>query len=251
MLICWSEVRATQRHKTEVIYDACIQISVDFSELGVLQVPQRRWCLTKTHEQPFLKHQPSSRSFTDRGACGFRGKWRAEQIALTLPESSPSQTCFWTPHCASLLSDTESFQEHWAGCPTFFFLSIYHTDFLISAHTHTHFPPDRFPSTSNGAYPVLSCLLIRFALWSRVWLPSGFGLFLRSAELWWNRADSCVVQQHRSQPAFLMCHFTYNHRKNETVGAASQAQAPSAPAVITPINHPPKLKYYLSFLTKI
>lgn len=59
-------------------------------------------------------------------------EWSHMQIALMLPESSPSQTCFRTPHWASLL--IESFQERQAGCPTFF--NRYHTDSLISTRAH-------------------------------------------------------------------------------------------------------------------
>lgn len=183
-------------------------------------------CLIKRYEHPF-KLPPNSRSFTESRPCEFRAKWRKLPCLAATSEATyrSSSRClkvvqvrpvFEHPTVPAFYGLIESFQEHQAGCPTFF--CRYHTDSLISAHTLRllNFPPHIFDFISNRANPVLSCLLIGFALWTWVWLPSGWRLFLglqSSIELWWNWADNSVVLF--SPPAlqsgeahFLMCDFT-------------------------------------------
>lgn len=126
--------------------------------------------------QAFL---PNSGSFTEHRPCEFRVKWRKLPCLATTSEAtyiSPScrlkvvqvRPVFEHPTVPAFYGLIESFQEHQAGCPTFF--CRYHTDSLISAHTPAllNFPPHIFDFTSNRANPVLSCLLIGFALWTRV-----------------------------------------------------------------------------------
>lgn len=142
------------------------------------------------------------------------------QIALTLPESSPSQTCFWTPHCASFLQT----QRVITGAPG----QLSHFFFFFSANiTQTlwylkllNFPPHVFDFISNPAIPVPSCLLIGSTLWTWEWLPSGCRLLLglrRSVGLWWSWAwkqhGPVLPHPHGSQPHFTMCDFTPQPQK--------------------------------------
>lgn len=117
------------------------------------------------------------------------------QIALTLPESCPSQTCFPAPCCANLLR-THRVISGAPGCLShfffsfsfpFFFFSKYLRDSLISQRLNFH--PRILDFISNPANPTLSCLLIGCALWTWEWLPSGWRCLFRlqrSIELWWN-----------------------------------------------------------------
>ncbi len=133
-------------------------------------------CLIKRYQHPF-KLLPNSRSLTERRPCEFRAKWRKLPCLAATSEATyrSSSRClkvvqvrpvFEHPTVPAFYGLIESFQEHQAGCPTFF--CRYHTDSLISAHTLRllNFPPHIFDFISNRANPVLSCLLIGFALWT-------------------------------------------------------------------------------------
>lgn len=198
MLICWparNEVWGTQGHKRGFIHTCvCPKIFTKFVGQCYTTGCLVSLCLIKRYEQPF-KLLPNSRSFTERHPCEFRVKWRVLSChAATSEATYRSPACclkvvqvrpvFEHPTVPAFYGLIQSFQEHQAGCPTFF-SSKYHTDSLISQLLN--FPPHIFDFISNLSNPVLSCLLIGSALWTREWLPSGWRL-QRSMELWWNWA---------------------------------------------------------------
>lgn len=129
--------------------------------------------LIKRYEHP-LKLLLNSRSFRERRPCEFRAKWRELPCLAERSEAtyrSPScclkvvqvRPAFKHPTVPAFYGLIESFQDHQAGCPTFFPPpSKYHTDSLISQLLNS--PHHIFDFISNLANPVLSCLLIGSSL---------------------------------------------------------------------------------------
>lgn len=118
-------------------------------------------CLIKREERPF-KLLPNSGSFTERRPCELRVKWRklpclAASSEATYRSSSCSQKVvqvkpvFEHPAVPAFYGLTESFQEHQAGCPTFF--SRNHTDSVISAQLSS--PHSRLYKQSGQSHPLM------------------------------------------------------------------------------------------------
>ncbi len=161
MLICWparNEVWGTQGQKRRFIHTS---VEWTFSVMVCARLrPHRYWasllggahtagrpmslCLIKKIPASFqapsklpITYRASPlwvQSKVEKAPLPCSDEWSHIQIVLTLPESSPSQTCFWTPHCASLL------WTHWviSGAPgwlSHFFLQISHRLSDICTHT--------------------------------------------------------------------------------------------------------------------
>lgn len=160
MLICWparNEVWGTQGHKRRFIHTsvewtfkimACAYVLADTASLsssahhrspGVFMFDKKIWASFQAPSKLPIIYRASplwARSKVEKAPLPRSNEWSHIQIALMLPESSPSQTCFRTPHCASLL------WTHWVipgalGWLSHFFQQISNRLADICTHTHT------------------------------------------------------------------------------------------------------------------
>lgn len=112
-------------------WSACCRLS------GFFMVDKKIWAFFQAPSKLLIIYRASPlrvQSKAEKAPLPRSNEWSHIQIALMLPESSPSQTCFRTPHCASLL------WTHWviSGAPgwlSHFFLQISHR--LWYLHTHS------------------------------------------------------------------------------------------------------------------
>ncbi len=123
-------------------------------------------------------------------------EWSHIQIALMLPESSPSQTCFRTPHCASLL------WTHWviSGVPgwlSHFFQQISHrlSDICSNTLTAQLSSPHIWLYKQSGQS--CSLMFINWVCSLDLSVTPLWGMAdpqaAASIELWWKWVDTTVV----------------------------------------------------------